>query len=458
MNTLSLCGLWLTLLGAAPEGALKGHPGFELQYTGSLAQVSRQGGTTLTKQIDAYVVVQPVENGRAAFYVVNEQGGGGWAWPERFGRLSFDAENRRLDGRPLHALQDHDGTKVPVELPAPVFEFASKLKADATWSSGKFNYEVRMKETVNKQSCWRVEARDNFGRRESIWVEEGGSIVVATQKRLFMGRGDEYELKFDLTATRSLDQKTVDGLNAPMVALLDLQSTLKRQPGETKSELADSQLAVVKDALPKIEKQVDGTALKPLAVAINRDVAAQSQRSSNVANLAKKLIGQPAPEFSLTTLSQTTISTKTQKDRITVLHFWDYKDAPLEEPYGQVGYLDYIHNRRKNYDVDVVGIAVNEGYAKPETSGAALRSTRKLRDFMNLGYSIATDSGETLKKFGDPRGLGAKLPVWVVIDPQGHVTHFHAGLYAVNPDEGLRELDSAILALMRKNRDKPGSK
>lgn len=454
MNTLSICGLWLALLSAAPEGSLSGHPGFELQYTGTLSQVSRQGGTTVAKQFDAYVVLQGTEGGRAAFFVVNEQGGGGWAWPERFGRVSFDADNRRLDGRPLHVLQEHDGTRVPVELPSPVFEFAGKIKADATWTSGKFTYEVRKKETLNKRSCWRVEARDNFGRRENLWVEEGGSLVIATQKRLFMGRGDEYELKIDLAAARPLAAKALDQINPPMASLLDLQTSLKRQAGETKGELAENQLKLVKDALPQIEKQVNGTSLKELAVTIARDLSAQSQRADNIANVAKKLVGQAAPEFSLTTLNQTTVSSKTQKDRITVLHFWDYKDSPLEEPYGQVGYLDYIHNRRKQHNVDVIGVAVNEGFAKPETTGAALRSVRKLRDFMNLGYAITTDSGETLKKFGDPRSLGAKLPVWVVIDPSGNVSHYNVGLYAVNPDEGLRELDAAILTLMRKQRAK----
>lgn len=454
LNTLTICGIWFALLGAAPEGSLSGHPGFELQYSGSLSAVPRQGNMTLTKQFDAYVVVQNSEGGRTAFYVVNEQGGGSWAWPERFGRLNFDSENRRLDGRPLHVLQEHDGSRVPVELPSPVFEFASKLKADATWTSGKFSYEVRKKETVNKKSCWRVEAKDNFGRRESLWIEEGGSLIVATQKRLFMGRGDEYELKLDLAASRPLTTKALDQLNPTMVSLLDLQASLKRQSGETKAELAEPQLKLVKDALPSLEKQADGTSLKTLTTSIARDASAQSQRADNIASIAKKLVGQEAAEFNLTTLTQTTVNNKSQAGRITVLHFWDYKDTPLEEPYGQVGYLDYIHNRRKQYNVDVIGVAVNEGFAKSETSSGALRSVRKLRDFMNLGYGITTDSGETLKRFGDPRSLGAKLPVWVVIDPDGKVAHYNVGLYAVNPDEGLKELDTAILALMRKQRAK----
>ncbi len=454
MSLLSTCGILWALVGAAPEGSLAGHPAVELQYTGTLTQVSRQGGSTVAKQFDAYAVVRPAEGGRSCFYILNEQGGGNWAWPERYGRLLLDANNKRTDGRPLHVLQNHDGSNTPVELPQPLFEHAGKVKADATWTSGKFNYEVRKKEAVNKRDCWRVEATDNFGRRESLFVEADGSLVVSAQKRIFMGRGDEYQLKVELTSVKPLNDKALDGVMAPIQTLVDLQSELKRAAGETKAELADGQIAATKAALPKLLKESEGTPINSLAVAISRDIAAQSQRSNDIASLAKKLIGQPAPAFSLKTLNQKTIDNKSQAGRITVLHFWDYKGEPLEEPYGQVGYLDYIYQRRMKYDVDVVGIAINEGFATPEAASPALRSVRKLRDFMNLSYPIATDSGAALKSFGDPRSLNAKLPVWVVIGPDGKITHYNVGNYAVKPDEGLKELDNAVLALMRKQRDK----
>ena len=48
-------------------------------------------------------------------------------------------------------------------------------------------------------------------------------------------------------------------------------------------------------------------------------------------------------------------------------------------------------------------------------------------------------------KFGDPRKLGAKLPLWVVIDPDGKIAHYHVGFYAIKPDEGLRPLDEAVM-------------
>ena len=454
MNLISMCGLLMSLIGAAPEGSLSGHPAVELQYTGTLTQVSRDGGSAVAKQFDAYIVLQPAEGGRVCFSVISEQGGGGWSWPERFGRQTFDTNNKLTDGRPLHVLHDHDGTKQPVELPSPVFEFASKIKPDATWTSGKFSYEVGKKETVAKRECFKVDATDSFGRRESVWIEAGGSLLVSATKRIFMGRGDEFRLKLDLASSRTLDQKALGFLLKPLTSLGELQKDLQRQPGETKSELSDAQLAVVKKALPSLTKDTEGTPLKNLVLTMSRDTSAQSQRVNDIASIASKLVGQSAPEFAFTTLTDSKISSKTQKDRITVLHFWDYKDAPLEEPYGQVGYLDYINNRRKQHNVDVIGVAVNEGFGKPETTPPALRSVRKLRDFMNLSYPIAMDNGDIVKKFGDPRGLGAKLPVWVVIDGSGKVAHYNVGLYSVKPDEGLKELDAVVMGLIRKQRAK----
>ena len=72
---------------------------------------------------------------------------------------------------------------------------------------------------------------------------------------------------------------------------------------------------------------------------------------------------------------------------------------------------------------------------------------------MNLSYPIGTDSGAMLKKFGDPSALDAKLPVWVVIDHKGQIAHFHAGLYPINPDEGLQELDAVVVKLIKAQRE-----
>ena len=84
-----------------------------------------------------------------------------------------------------------------------------------------------------------------------------------------------------------------------------------------------------------------------------------------------------------------------------------------------------------------------------KTRGAAVRQIRKLAEFMNLSYPIAADDGTLLEKFGDPRRVGAELPLWVVITPDGKVAHYKTGFYDIKPDEGLRQLQESIFEVIR---------
>jgi hypothetical protein len=94
-----------------------------------------------------------------------------------------------------------------------------------------------------------------------------------------------------------------------------------------------------------------------------------------------------------------------------VLHFWEYRETPLEEPYGQVGYLDYLSRDLGKQGVVVLGVSVDPRLADPETRRAGAVAARKLRDFMNLSYPILLDDGRLLKRLGDPRV--ARLADWL---------------------------------------------
>jgi hypothetical protein len=133
-----------------------------------------------------------------------------------------------------------------------------------------------------------------------------------------------------------------------------------------------------------------------------------------------------------------------------VLHFWDYRDEPLREPYGQIGYLDFLYHRRKAAGLQVYGVAVNSRLADETTRGAAERSVKKLKSFMNLSYPVLLDGGGLLRQFGDPRVIGASLPLFVVVGPEGTIVHYHVGTYEVQQDQGLKELDDVVAGLLGK--------
>jgi hypothetical protein len=108
-----------------------------------------------------------------------------------------------------------------------------------------------------------------------------------------------------------------------------------------------------------------------------------------------------------------------------------------------------LYSRRRKLGVQVYGIAVDPRFATKNQLSQAQRSVAKLKSFMNLGYPLASDYGDLIGEFGDPRRVGAKLPLWVVIDANGKVAHYSAGFYKINPDEGLRELDDIVVKLIQ---------
>jgi hypothetical protein len=438
----------LTVFGADASGETR-----EIQYSGTLTQRSRKGEAPApVKQFDLYTLLSTADAGHQCFHLVTERGGGGWAWPERFGVAIIGDNNRRNGGRPPHVLHSHDGVKYPVETPLPLFEFADRLAADATWTSGRLEYVVKRQTEVSGKQCWEVEAVDNFGRRQKFFVERDGSLLVAAERRVFMGRGDEFTLRISLSASRTLSAADSEKAKAAVESLQRVQAALERSEGTTKPELSATQIEKTSAALPALVEQTDGLPLNKLVIAMSRDVRAQSQRAGDVTSLQKKFVGQPLPGFNLPTLKGAQLDSATLKGKFTVLHFWEYQGEPLEEPYGQVGYLDFLLNRRGRLGVSAVGIAVNEGFAKPETQAAAKRSVRKLRDFMNLGYPIALDDGDLIKQLGDPRQLDAALPLWIVVGPDGKIAEYHVGVFPINPDEGLRDLDAVIVRLIRDQR------
>jgi hypothetical protein len=63
---------------------------------------------------------------------------------------------------------------------------------------------------------------------------------------------------------------------------------------------------------------------------------------------------------------------------------------------------------------------------------------------MNLSYPIYVDTGELLAKTGDPRTVEADLPLFVVLDADGKVVHYHVGHYEINPARGVEELDGVV--------------
>ena len=168
-----------------------------------------------------------------------------------------------------------------------------------------------------------------------------------------------------------------------------------------------------------------------------------------MADLGSKFDGRPVEDFALKGSAGESLHRADLEGHVTVLHFWEYRDEPLKEPYGQVGYLDFMVHQCEAEGLRVYGVAVDGRLGDEKTRGAASASAQ-LKQFMNLSYPVLLDDGAVIKQFGDPRVLGANLPLFVVVGPDLKIIHYKVGTYEVHQDQGLKDLDQVVTKALEK--------
>ncbi len=445
MNLL-LAG-WMMIAGVS-AGELP--VGTELQYSGSLTQQSK-GPAGEGKTFTVTALALPADSGPSHLvWVLEERGAGGWAWPERFGDLT-NGDNSKA--QPIRLLHTHDGLPHPIAVRSPLFESLDKLAADASWTDGRLEYRVAKKRKVKDRECWQVEAASNLGRAQTLIIDAATGVLVSAEQRVFMGRGDEFLLKMELQSQKTLSAAETAKAQSAYDSLQQLQASLNRTGEQKVVELTMPQLKTTREFVSKLDPQAEATMWAKLSDIIERDLQQQERRLEGAAGLSRKFVGQPAPKSIFKLPDGSTIPAADTQGKVVVLHFWEYRNENLLEPYGQVGYLDFLNNKRKKLGVKVIGVNVDPRLSDRSNSATAVRSMKKLMEFMNLAFDVAIDDGTILGQFGDPRTLGSPLPLWVVIGHDGKVAHYHIGYYAITPDEGLKQLDEAVIAALRKQRE-----
>jgi peroxiredoxin len=231
--------------------------------------------------------------------------------------------------------------------------------------------------------------------------------------------------------------------------LVALRGKMSRAPRTEAVELTEEERAMLKESLPSLEKTITPEPLTKIVRAAASELRLQGGRADALAELTNQYTGAKVGKFSLAGLGQDALSSDDLQGKVTVLHFWSYRDTPLQEPYGQVGYLEFLHTRRKDAGMRLFGVAVDSRLKQLEEQRGVTSSVRKLKSFMNLSYPILLDGGDLIKQFGDPRVLGAELPLFVVIGRDGKIVHYHSGFYDVDRQAGLKELDAAVAAALR---------
>ena len=136
-------------------------------------------------------------------------------------------------GQLIRVLYTHDGVANPIGVRSPVFEFQDKLQADGSWSDGRLEYRVSRKRKIKDRDCWQVEVASNLGRSQTLTIDAASGILVQAEHRVFMGRGDEFQLKLELQSQKALAAADFAKSQTAFGSLRQLQASLGRT-GEQK--------------------------------------------------------------------------------------------------------------------------------------------------------------------------------------------------------------------------------
>jgi peroxiredoxin len=325
----------------------------------------------------------------------------------------------------------------------------AELKEGAAWTQGSLEFRVAEAREIDGRETWRVEVRSPTGPKGDLFLDRENGFPIAVTERMTLGQGKPHAARLKLKSAETISQEAIDKAAAAFEHWVALRDELKLEPDAREYAWTEEQLAVLKDKLPGAVAAAAETPLAALAAEAEEDLRLQSGRSGRVAALRTKLIDRPAPNFELQTMRGEKVTNADLKGAVAVLHFWEYRDMPLEEPYGQVGYLDFLFRKHEGAGLKVYGVNVDERLADPGARTQSISSARKLHSFMNLSYPVLLDDGSMLKRFGDPRSAGGKLPLFVVIGADGKVLHYHAGFHEVDRDLGLKVLDQAAASALK---------
>lgn len=391
--------------------------------------------------------MQLLTTNQTCFFHVIDDARHGCPWPDSFGRTGPAVGTDTVQP---HLVYDYDGHAYLIGLPQFVVALPADIEPDATWEQGGWQMTAIERRSVNEVPAWIVEARERRGQQQTLTVNAATGMTLRAEADVFMGQGEQFKLTLALASGKLLEQAAADKVMELQNELLALQTALKRRPDAHLSELSARQIADVVAASDRLTELAAGTPLEMLVRRIRADVEQQQKRLASTVSLATKLMNTDAPQFVLSLMDGGTLESESLKGKTVILHFWDYRDAPLSEPYGQTGYLEFLFNQKAKMNVVVVGVSTNPDLQSKENLNRGRRSVRKLSEFMNLSYPVGHDDGALLKTFGDPRETRGQLPLWIVLNADGKVAHYHAGFYEVDAAQGLKDLEAVLADLLRK--------
>ncbi|MEZ6128196.1 MAG: TlpA disulfide reductase family protein [Planctomycetaceae bacterium] len=406
----------------------------QVRFAGTLNQSSRSGEELVLRRFEALLIHDAV----APFFAVLDDDREGCPWPESFGRLNT------ANAPDPHLIYNYDGSTYTLPLPPLTVSLPADAATGHVWNNNGWEFEISEAVTQAGTKAWKIDSKERRGRRQELIVAADSGILLQATQDVFMGQGDRFELRLNQSSAEPISQNGSEKVATLQTRLLQLQAALQRRPDTQIAELSPRQVSDAAAQLETLSTLAKDTPLHETVLRIDRDVSRQARRVAESMKRRDQLLNKAAPNFVLNLINGTSLESDSLRGKAVVLHFWKYSDKPLSEPYGQVGYLEFLFNKRGQTNVAVVGISMNPLLQQNDKARSAVRSARKLSEFMNLSFPIGYDDGSLLRALGDPRDTGGELPLWVVLSPTGNVVHYHSGFYEVDKQHGLKELDDVI--------------
>ncbi|MCA9043412.1 MAG: TlpA family protein disulfide reductase [Planctomycetaceae bacterium] len=426
--------------------ALVADPGIEsLTYQGELSQVERGQQTAVVKEFTADCFLSEQAGAVNATTLIQESTSR-LPWAEL---VTWQSSVNATDLAPAFGYR-HKEKLYAVTGMFPLLASPEPLQKGLEWKSGPASFEVVGEEMVGDVKCWVVESVTGPARKHQIFVQQDRPVVERLKQTVFMGQGDRFELTLQRTKSEVLPAESASKTLNAMLHLQAMKESLERDPYDRTADITPQSTAVAQEQIEELMASVKGTRFENYVASISRDLGNRAQREMEVSELRDKFVGQPAPSFTLTQLGGEPVPAEDLAGKVVVLHFWTYQEKPLEQPYGQIGYLDFLATRFRDKPVTVLGVAVDNRLGTPESRTAVVRSIKRLTSFMKTGYEVTLDTRNALNQFGNPTRLGAELPLWVILDQSGTVVHYHSGYYEIDNQRGLKELDELIADLLEK--------
>jgi hypothetical protein len=421
-----------------------------LTVRGKLVPVS-DADETVEKSFTLQVLVSEADDQNELIWTLEEAGAGSWSWLDHVGRLAWDERGTLAADSFSPALRYESGEvygTVPLSLVLP--QPAEALAIGTTWEHSGLTYAVTESARIEQRTAWLVSVRNNFGEKRTMLATMPSGLIADVQETVFLGQGGRYRLSYQVAERRPMADEAWQQARNDYDALQQLREQAEWRAHELDRAWTDEQRTALKDALPALRQQTETEPLANFLRVAFEESRLERGRAGALEAMRRRALDSALPDFQLEPLGSRPLRRPDLDDGITILHFWDYRDAPLREPYGQVGYLDFLSRKYESQGVRVVGVVIASDPDAPQELRQSAASARRFANFMNLAYPLYVDQGGLLGKVGDPRLCDAALPLFVAVGRDGKILHYHAGHYPVDNNRGLVELETVIQSALQK--------